>query len=71
MCGECNKNFSQKESLNAHIKGVHEGIKFPCDECPYKATTSLVYLDIRKGNIKANKFCVQFTFLKQNLFIFK
>ena len=29
--------------LSTHIKSIHEGVKFPCNQCDYKAT--------QKGNL--------------------
>ena len=29
---------TQKEDLLSHIKSIHEGVKFPCEQCDYKAT---------------------------------
>ena len=39
-CNECDKSFNQNSDLIKHVQGIHEGVKFPCNECPYKATTS-------------------------------
>ena len=43
-CVDCDKDFSQKSSLNLHIKRIHEGVKikehkysFPCTLCPHIA----------------------------------
>ena len=29
---------TKKGSLRKHIKTIHEGVKFPCEQCDYKAT---------------------------------
>ena len=29
----CGSNFNQKGNLNAHIKFVHEGLKYKCNQC--------------------------------------
>ena len=29
---------SQRRNLSTHIKAIHDGVKFPCDQCDYKAT---------------------------------
>ena len=31
--------LGEKESLQKHIKSVHEGKKFQCPHCKYKAST--------------------------------
>ena len=28
-----------QSSLNTHIRSIHEGIKYPCRQCQYEATT--------------------------------
>lgn len=43
-CDQCDKTFKQKGHLGVHLKAVHQGIRFPCSICDYKATT--------KGNLK-------------------
>ena len=25
--------------LKIHVESIHEGVHYPCDKCPYKATT--------------------------------
>ena len=25
--------------LKIHVESIHEGVRYPCDKCPYKATT--------------------------------
>ena len=25
--------------LKIHVESIHEGLRYPCDKCPYKATT--------------------------------
>lgn len=31
---DCGKAFTMRDSLNKHIKNIHEGSKYPCDQCP-------------------------------------
>ena len=26
-------------NLRTHVKSIHEGVKYPCDQCVYKATS--------------------------------
>jgi len=39
-CSRCNKAFGLKSHLINHTRNIHEGIKYPCDECEFKASTS-------------------------------
>ena len=38
QCPECGKQFSRKSKLAEHFQSVHRGVKYPCDQCEYKAT---------------------------------
>ena len=31
-CEECGKQMSKMSNLNAHIRAVHDGIKYPCQQ---------------------------------------
>ena len=37
-CTKCDKKFISLSNLNAHMKSLHEGIRYSCDKCEYKAT---------------------------------
>ena len=37
-CGQSEKQYSTQWCLDQHNKSVHEGVKYPCDQCNYKAT---------------------------------
>ena len=37
VCNQCGKIFSSSSHLNRHTKSVHEGNKYPCDECNFAA----------------------------------
>ena len=39
-CGQSEKQYSTQWCLDQHNKSVHEGVKYPCDQCNYKATWS-------------------------------
>ena len=39
MCKECGKMFSSKGTMMVHYRSKHEGIKYPCNQCDYQATT--------------------------------
>ena len=43
-CQKCEKRFSSQGALYNHNKSSHEGVKYPCTECNYKAT--------QKGHLK-------------------
>ena len=32
-CEKCNKSFASKSNLNAHIKSVHENVRYNCNKC--------------------------------------
>ena len=34
-------------SLKEHVESIHEGVRYPCDQCDYKAT--------QKGSLKRHK----------------
>ena len=33
-------------SLLTHIKSIHEGVEFPCEQCDYKATQRAMEIDV-------------------------
>jgi len=37
LCSECDKPFTSPSGLRRHIKSVHEGQKFSCEACGFKA----------------------------------
>ena len=34
-CDKCEKKYNHRSGLYNHIKAVHEGVKFPCNNCDY------------------------------------
>ena len=36
-CNRCDKHFVQRKHLYEHIRNVHEGIKFSCNDCGFEA----------------------------------
>ena len=34
--GGCESNFTRNYHMKRHMQGVHEGIKFQCEECEFK-----------------------------------
>ena len=45
-----NPKFRQKGDLKKHIMSVHENVKYPCDQCAFKAA--------EKGYLKRHKMSV-------------
>ena len=41
FCEKCNQMFSSKGSLTNHTKAIHEGVRFPCDQCDFKGTQNI------------------------------
>ena len=37
QCRTCNKNFTTKTNLKAHMLSIHNGVKHECRYCPYKS----------------------------------
>ena len=37
QCPECRKIFSAKSTMKHHYESIHEGVKYPCSKCDYKA----------------------------------
>ena len=33
QCTMCDRTYKRNKALTAHMKAVHLGTKFPCDEC--------------------------------------
>ena len=46
LCDICMKQYKSKRNLLKHIQSVHKGIKYPCNQCEYKAT--------QQGNLKTH-----------------
>jgi len=38
LCDKCDKEFANLDSLNKHIKFIHEGVKLKCELCSYEST---------------------------------
>ena len=39
QCPECGAEFTAKSSMVTHYRSKHEGVKYPCNQCDYQATT--------------------------------
>ena len=38
-CKECGKQMTKQSILNVHIRAIHKGIKYPCGQCLYEASS--------------------------------
>ena len=38
QCPLCNAVFSHRKHMLRHVRNKHEGVKYPCSQCDYKAT---------------------------------
>ena len=50
QCPQCDKLFYNSSNVHAHIRSVHEGVKYACNRCDYQATT--------QGNLTNNSYSV-------------
>lgn len=41
LCEKCNQTFSSRGSLTNHTRAIHEGVRFPCDQCDFKGTQNI------------------------------
>ena len=41
-CAQCDQQFSNRNKLNAHIRYVHKGIEYPCNQCDYVAAENYI-----------------------------
>ena len=57
-CDQCDKAYSNKWSLEAHISAIHLKIKFPCDICE----ESFKY----EGDLKKHRFAIHKRFKKKS-----
>ena len=37
VCNQCDYKYSQLQSLEQHLKTIHEGVRFPCNLCNFEA----------------------------------
>ena len=47
LCSKCGKEFSQQSHLNIHIKSIHEGKKYDCKLCDFKASWSDIAVHVK------------------------
>ena len=47
-CPKCGTVFTRKDNMLTHYRSIHEGIKYPCNQCDYQATQK----DSLKGHIQ-------------------
>ena len=59
-CDQCQKTYSSSQALVFHKRSVHEGVKYPCDQCDYQGTKGTLTVHIKskhKGITYACKQC--------------
>ena len=39
QCPQCDKLFYDSSTARKHIRSIHEGVKYACNQCKYQATT--------------------------------
>ena len=60
QCKMCGSVFSQLGGLNQHVKSVHEGKKYDCDQCEYRATQpSSIKIHKQVKHVQAKLQCPQ------------
>ena len=37
-CEKCPYKAKRRYNLNLHLKSIHEGVNYPCDQCGFKTT---------------------------------
>ena len=37
-CPQCDVVFAQRQGMLKHVRYKHEGVKYPCSQCDFKAT---------------------------------
>ena len=42
MCPECGNIFTMQKTLKKHIEAIHQGIRYPCDQCPFQGRTKIL-----------------------------
>ena len=59
ICNECGKQFSYKAGLHTHKKSIHEGLKYPCNQCNYIGTrkdSPKRHINNAHGGVKTTDF---------------
>ena len=51
-CPNCSKVFAARKSMLQHHRAQHQGVRYPCDQCDYKATQRG---DLKKHNNRYHK----------------
>ena len=42
MCPECGNIFTMQRTLKKHIEAIHQGIRYPCDKCPFQGRNKIL-----------------------------
>ena len=48
QCPQCEKLFSHDRNVHAHIRSVHEGVKYACNQCDQQFTLQSHLIDHKK-----------------------
>ena len=56
-CPECGKVFSYKHAMLKHYRSIHKGIKYPCNQCDYQATSQ----SHLKRHIQSKHECIKYS----------
>ena len=53
-CGLCDKSYDRRQTLQTHIRTVHDKIRFKCNSCNYEAT-QISHLYLHRRNVHEGK----------------
>ena len=50
-CKQCDKQFTQLNSLTIHIQSLHEGVKYACNHCNYEGSRPALRLHMKSKHL--------------------